>query len=305
MTGINLEEFFDTKSLDKLAGLATVLSEDRLSARDTGIPYRTLNHWDEMKIIRFTRTSDIGNRRFNFIDFVWIKVVNELRSLGLNLKMIQQMAKDVYEPMPTEMLFEAMEKSLDKIKQLEGEDKEGYIQFIKSGEYKTEEFKDYMKQFNLLYMLIAESIETRQSVAVIVFNDGEWIPFMKDKEHLYPKELLYKIEFHSQIRVNITDLIFKFIVQDSLSDYANGMSIFNPQEEELLKYVLQGDYKKVMVIFKSKKNEPIEISKNKIAVQQIVNIIRQQEYREFILTDKKGKEFRIRTKANELLNEKN
>jgi DNA-binding transcriptional MerR regulator len=301
MSKINFEEFIDTKSLDKLTELYPVLSEERLSAKETGVGYRTLNHWDEMKIIRFTRTSDIGNRKFNFVDFIWIKIVNELRSFGLNLNTIKQISNEVYESIPMQVIFEQLANNIDKLKEFEGEDKEGFINFLQSGEYKTADFSDMPFQINLLYVLITEAIVTRQSVAIIVFNNGEWLPFFKDNEHLYPDELLYKINYSSQIRVNITDLIFKFIVEDYLNEYLAELKVFNEQEEKLLGYVLKGDYKKVFVLFKSKKNEPVEIPKSIQAQEAIVRILREKEYREFILTDKKGKEFRIRAKANEVL----
>jgi DNA-binding transcriptional MerR regulator len=302
MKGINFEEFIDTKSLDKMAELYPVLCEERLSAKETGVRYRTLNHWDEMKIIRFTRTSDIGNRKFNFVDFIWIKIVNELRSFGLNLNTIKQIANGVYESIPMQVILEQLAINIDKLQDFEAEDKEEFINFLKSGEYKNADFSEMPFQFNLLHILITEAIATRQSVAIIVFNNGEWLPFFKDNEHLYPEELLYKINYHSQIRVNITDLIFKFIVEDYLNEYLTELKVFTKQEEELLGYVLKGDYKKVFVLFKSKKNEPVEIPKSIQAQEAIVRILREKEYREFILTDKKGKEFRIRAKANEVLN---
>ena len=37
MISVKLEEFIDTKSLDKVAELYEVLNEERLSAKDTGV----------------------------------------------------------------------------------------------------------------------------------------------------------------------------------------------------------------------------------------------------------------------------
>ena len=82
MFSIKLDEFTNTKSLDKVAELHEVLNEQRLSAKDTGVNYRVINHWDEKGIIRFTRATKDSNRKFSFIDFIWIKIVNELRSFG-------------------------------------------------------------------------------------------------------------------------------------------------------------------------------------------------------------------------------
>lgn len=294
MISVKLEEFIDTKSLDKVAELYEVLSEERLSAKDTGVNYRVINHWDEKGIIRFTRNKKESNRKFSFVDFIWIKIVNEMRSFGVSLPVLQKMASEIFEPLPMKELFDNFANNLDALKKFEVEDKEEFLNFFKSGEYKTADYDSLPFKFNYLHILIAEAIATRNSVTLIVFNDGEWFPFIKDNEHLYPKELLYKKEFSSQVRINITELIFKFILEDYLTEYFNELHLFTHQEAKLLYYIKEGAYKKVVVLFKSKKHEPLEIKKSKNAQAEIVRIFREKEYREFILIDKKGKEFRIR-----------
>jgi hypothetical protein len=84
-----------------------------------------------------------------------------------------------------------------------------------------------------------------------------------------------------------------------LIDYFTDLHLFSAQERKLLGYVKEGNYKKIVVLFKSKRNEPLEIAKSKTTQVDILNIIRENEYREFILIDKKGKEFRIREERQE------
>jgi hypothetical protein len=225
---------------------------------------------------------------------MWIKVVNELRSFGIQLPIIKKIADDIYAPLPMKELFENFANNIDGFKDYEIEDKAEFLNFFKSGEYKTADYDSLPFSFSYLNVLITEAIATRKSVSLIVFNDGEWFPFIKENEHLYPKELLYKKEFSSQVRVNITELIFKFIIEDYLIEYLDGLHLFTPQERKLLYYIKEGDYKKVFVIFKSKKQEPLEIVKSKTAQEELIRILREKEYREFILIDKKNNEFRIR-----------
>jgi DNA-binding transcriptional MerR regulator len=295
MISVKLEEFIDTRSLEKLGELHELLNEERLSAKDTEVNYRVINHWDEKGIIRFTRDKKESNRKFSFVDFMWIKIVNELRSFGVQLPAIKKIADDIYEPLPMKELFFHFAGCMDEVlKDFEGDNKEELLDFFKSGEYKNADYDILPLKFNYLHILIAEVIATRKSVSIIVFNDGEWLPYIKENEHLYPPELLYKKEFSSQVRINLTELIFKFIVEDYLIEYFNGLNLFTPQERKLLYYIKEGDYKKVFVLFKSKKNEPIEIVKSKTAQEQLIKILREKEYREFILIDKKNNEFRIR-----------
>ena len=296
MISIKLEEFIDTRSLDKLVELYEIINQKKLSVKDTGIAYRVINHWDEKGIIRCGRISEEAHRKFSFTDFIWIKVVNELRSFGVKLPVIQKIASDIYEPLPMVDVLDSLAENLDALKEVTAEDKEGFLNFIKSGEYKTADFNAFAADFNFnyLHILIAEAIATRNSVSLIVFNDGEWFPFLKSNEHLYPQDLLHKKEFVSQVRINITELIFKFILEDYLTEYLNGLHLFTPQERKLLYYIKEGDYKKVFILFKSKKHEPIEITKSKTAPDELMKILREKEYREFILIDAENNEFRIR-----------
>jgi DNA-binding transcriptional MerR regulator len=293
MITLKLEEFIDNRSLDKLAELHGVLTEERLSVKDTEVSYREINHWDTMGLIRFKRRSKDGNRKFNFVDFIWIKLVAELRSFGVSIPVIEKIAADVYEPLPMSELMEGLASNLDTLNILEDdENKKGFIEFLKSGEYKNADFSDF--EFNYLQTLITEALVTRTPVSLIIFKDGQWFPFMKEKESTLPEELLERKEYSSHIRVSITEIIFKFIEKDYLRGYARELNVFTNQEEKLLDYIREGNYKRVLVLFKSKKKGSVEIKKSKQAAEEVMRILRENEYREFILTDKKDKEFRIR-----------
>ena len=151
--------------------------------------------------------------------------------------------------------------------------------------------------FNYLQVLVVQAIISRNAVSIIVFKDNEWFPYIKDNEHLYPKELLHKKEFSSQVRINITELLFKFITEDFLVKYLNDLKLFTPQEKKLISYVKEGNYKKIVVLFKSKKQVPLEVVKNKEALLEILKVLQENDYREFIVIDKENKEFRIRDEA--------
>ena len=191
-------------------------------------------------------------------------------------------------------LYDNIAKNIDTLEKYEGEDKAEFIEFLKSGGYNHEDFNLEGFKFHFLHILIAEAVATREAVSIIQFKDGEWIPFLKANEHLYPKELLHKIEFSSQIRINITNIIYTYILEDYLVEYFSGLFLYTKQEANLLYYVMEGDFQKIHVFFKSKKDEPVEIAKSTSTLQEVMQIFLAKEYKDFILIDKKGKEIRIR-----------
>jgi DNA-binding transcriptional MerR regulator len=297
---INKEEYFGEANLEMLIDLHDAITKDHLSVRDTGIPYRVINHWDEKGLIRFRRSSAGGNRKFSFADFIWIRLIHELRSFGVKLPVIKKIAKDLYEPLPMKELFEGIMETPDLLKQIEdGPDKQDFIAFLKSGGQKEGDPSFF--EFNYLQILIAEAIATRSPISLLIFKDGEWFPFNKEKENVYPEEMIRKKEFSSHISVSVTETIFSFILEDYLIEYVEWLHLFTRQEEKLLHHIKVGDYKKVLVLFKSKKQEPLEIKKSKKAQEQIMRILREKQYREFILVDSKNKEYRIRESQDEIL----
>jgi hypothetical protein len=294
MLAVNLEDYLDTRSMDKAAELYEVISRPTLKVRDTGISYRTINHWDEMKLIRFNKNVSDGNRFFSFSDWLWIKVVEQLRSFGISLPIIQKIAHEIYTSLPYSEMVEGFLQNpfaLNTLNNFSIEDKEGFLEFLQSGEYKKVD--ELGLSFNALHLLIAETILSNKPSTLIVFNDGEWFPYFKEKESLYPDELLHKKDFSSQVRINLSDLIYSAIKQDSLLSYTRDMQLFLPVEQQLIDIVKSGRYQKILVLLKSKKHLPIEITKSKEALSQLLIVFHEKKYREFILTDNKGKEKRI------------
>lgn len=294
MLAFKLENFADTLSIDKLADLYEPITEQRLTVKDTGINYRVINHWDNKGLIRFGRNSKEGNRKFSFVDFIWIKVVNELRSFGVQLPLIKKIADDVYEPLPVLDMMDSLAKNIDAMKGIIGEGKEEFIEYLKSGQYKTISADEVDQNANYLQVLIVEALASNNMVSLIVFDDGEWFPYIKNKEHNYPEELIRKKESRSQVRISLSEIIYRYVVLDAFKEYSEIFKLFNTGESGLLNHIREGDYKKILVLFKSKKRDVIEIKKSKTALAEVAEIIREGEYKEFILTDKKGKEFRIR-----------
>lgn len=324
---LELEQFIDTRSIESLGNLMETISKERLSSRTLGVSYRTICHWDEKGIIRFSRENSEANRKYSFVDYVWIKVVEELRSFGVELPIIQKIVKDMYAPIPIKDIFGLIAQSQSSLNLLEDEvkndlklktkktktetkknkannepdiDKAEFLEFIKSGEFNTADFSGIETKFNYLHMLVAEIISTKKPVSIIVFKNGDWFPYIKENEHLYSEDLLYKKEYESQVLVSLTNLVFNFMLEENMNEFSKEVNLLTTQEINVLNTVVNGDYEKVMVLYKSKKNPPLEIIKSNTAKDELMKVFRKKNYREFIVTDNQGKEFRIREEKQQL-----
>lgn len=68
--------------------------EKKFKVSDTNVKYRVVNHWEEKGLLpdNLRKDSD-GWRRFSFVEFIWLKVVEQLRSFGVPIDVIKK-AKD-------------------------------------------------------------------------------------------------------------------------------------------------------------------------------------------------------------------
>lgn len=303
MMPLELEQFIDTRSLEAMGNLMETISKERLSSRTLGVSYRTICHWDEKGIIRFSRENAEANRKYSFVDYVWIKVVEELRSFGVELPIIQKIANEIYSPIPIKGIFSMVAESqstIDTLTASNESEKAEMLAFLKSGEFQEADFSELEKTFNYLHLLVAEIITTKKPVSIIVFKNGEWFPYIKENEHLYSEDLLYKKEYESQVSVSLTNLIFNFMLEENMAEFSREVNLLTLQEINVLNTVVKGEYKKITVLYKSKKNPPTEILNTKNAQQELTKLFRKKNYREFIVTDNQDKEYRIREEKQQL-----
>lgn len=291
MIQFNIDEFFDTDSFQKTQELLEQLLQDRFYVTHTGIGYRTINHWDEKGLIRCSRNKEGGDRKFNFADFVWIKIVNELRTFGVPVPTVKKIADEVYTPLPVKDIFKVYESNPDLLKDFESEDREAILNFIKNKQYET--IAPETIPIKYLHLLIADAIAGRAPSAIVVYKDGEWHPYNPSKREMYSEEINNRVKFSSHISICILDIIFQFLQSDTVIRFMKDFKLFTPIEQELMDVINSGAYDKITVHYKTKKYVPLAIKKSKDTKTKILGIIRDRQYHHFIITDLKGKENKL------------
>jgi DNA-binding transcriptional MerR regulator len=304
MISLELEQFIDTRSFESMGKLVDTISEEKLSAKTLGVSYRTICHWDEKGLIRFKRKTPESKRKYSFVDYIWIKVVDELRSFGIEIPIIQKIAQDIYSPIPVKDIFGFLADNKAAIETIERQIEENGVSDsgynLESGEYKNADFTAVELQFNYLHIIVAEIIATKKPVSIIVFKNGDWFPFIKENEHLYPEDLLYKKEYESQVSVSLTNLVFNFILEENMSEFYKELNILSAFEVKILDLVAKDNYGKITVLYKSKTQPPFDIPNNSMTHEELMKVFRKKKYREFIITGKDGIEYRMRDEKQKL-----
>lgn len=82
---------------EKFVGIRRIVRERRIgTVGEIDISYRVFSHWDKNGLLpEGMRSSDLGWRKFNFIERVWLEVIKRLRDFGLSLDKIAKVRESI------------------------------------------------------------------------------------------------------------------------------------------------------------------------------------------------------------------
>ena len=80
---------------------------------DTTISSRLYNHWVKIGIVNDNRINERGWRYFTITDIVWIEIVLELRSFGLESNKIKKVKKLLLSTSRLELILRAQQREME------------------------------------------------------------------------------------------------------------------------------------------------------------------------------------------------
>lgn len=69
--------------------------EKKYRIKDTDLTYRTINHWEQIKLINSKRENDNDWRKFSSLDLLWLNIISKLRELNLPLETIKSIKRSI------------------------------------------------------------------------------------------------------------------------------------------------------------------------------------------------------------------
>ncbi len=86
----------DYESDPDFAPLRKMFNENRFSVSKIGIPYRVINHWDEIGLLANSfRENERGWRKFTLVEMAWITLIKHLRSFGFPLEKVRKVKSSI------------------------------------------------------------------------------------------------------------------------------------------------------------------------------------------------------------------
>lgn len=270
-----------------LENLSDFLLVDRFTIKDLDVSYTNITYWDKQGILSFNRSTGGKWRNFNFIDFMWIKTVDELRELGVSTKLIKAVKKSLFEPFDLRPYVESMKANPEvfetQIKSFSEQEKK------KAREYfaKTEK-KSINKKISLFFALINKAIQLTEPIKLEIFKDGSVI--IHPYHTLNSEEEILKVVNELHISLSITSILKNFLAgySEQSIQILTDLKILQPHEINLLELINSGEYDSIKVIFKDSEMNALELSKTQDAKAKLMDIMKEGAYQNITIKSHKG-----------------
>ncbi len=279
-TAINLNDFFGQSTLDKAGELYEQLERPILNGKQTGIESRNLTHW--VNVLNDNPTK-VWGKKFTFVDFIWIKIVEQLRGVNVGFELIKNFKSYLFEPIKVKGLLTSMQQAKNYIvENLPKDQQQKLLELLSTPETKTE------VNFTMLHIIIIDSILNKLPLSVAIFSDGSYQIVDKSKEHLYSKDEQNKLLFDTYITVSISSILKTFLRSELSGFVVPKLGLLSYAENKLFEVVHSGDYESILINFKDKKIKTLELKKSEDIKQRIIDILDKGAYGEIVVKKHKG-----------------
>ena len=282
---ISLDKYFGANNLLKAIELSEYIAEVGVfDVKNTGVTYKTVNHWDSQNLLVSRRTEESKWRKFSFVDFVWLKIVEQFRGIGISIPLLQKVKKEIFHEITTNKIYNLFKDNSGLINQLpDGRQKDQLKVYLDSGKS-----LNLTASATVLQFLICETIFDKVPVSLVVFTNGNWYPWYADRPSLYSAEERHSLTYSTHVTVSITEIIKDFLSSDQSAFLLPKLHILSATETKLLEIIHSGEYESITIHFKDCSAKSVEMVKAQHVKRRIVDILSEGDYQEIIIKSHQG-----------------
>jgi DNA-binding transcriptional MerR regulator len=294
MLFMDFTPYIGERRYDKILELCERLMQKVFIGTDTGVPYRSINHWEKIGLIDDEREDANSWRRFSFVEFIWIRMIDEMRKVGLPMDTIKAVKASLFYPAS----IVDLDIHLRSIYQSNGAANADHEAGRKAMENDMRGrfnggFEEQQVDGNWLQQLILSSIVKRCPVILVVFTNGTPYAIHEEPENFIFPEHLDRLSFETHVRIPITGIIKEFLIGGRAIERMGDLQILQPNELTVLRIIQSGVYDSVTVNFKDQKMKSLELRKSQDVTRKIVDVLASGKYQDISITQHKGQIMKI------------
>jgi DNA-binding transcriptional MerR regulator len=284
---------FDEETYRKAEELAIfVATETPFTVKDADVERHNIHHWIQLGL--FPQKGENKKIRMNFLEFVWLKILKEIRSVGLSSDALKKLYRQLYKPLENYTIYKKISRNLSFIDdelQIPESEKEKIKEMFRSGKWEQE--AKTQTRFAPLLVLIAEAIQKRTFVSIAVYLDGSYSFLVDDSLHLLPSLSIRRLKTETHLVVSITNILSHFLGDKRFQSLVPNLSYFSAQEIKVLELIRSRKYDSIKIKFSNKKMDFIELGKHENTHRKIVDILSENNFQSIEISTQHGKISRI------------
>jgi hypothetical protein len=293
MKNIDFDESFKQKR---------IFSKKEFVISDLGLSARNYQQWKDLRITPPVQKDNKKETkrewvRFNFVEYVWMKIVISLRDLGYPYADIEKAKGYLFESLNFDVGEKLSIENPDIVGnliehftngELSKELKEVAEDIIKNPDFLNKISSLFSKQRTRLEVIIFQAIaQKKDEIGLGFFKGGECEPFnwnlfvSFDKWHPNIKkvDVLNATIRKPHIYISITKYIMDFISEDEKQEHEISMVMLSTEELSILRELRSKEYKNIIInydkgndtkIIKTEKEKKIKESEVKDFIKQVL-----------------------------------
>lgn len=286
--------YIGERRYDKILELLERLLKKSFIGTDTGVPYRSINHWENSGLIDNDRGEARSWRRFSFVEFIWIRMVDEMRKAGLPMEAIKVVKGHLFQPaslVDLDLHLRSIYRAGDKQhpdQQAGKEAMEADMRQRFDGDHEAQQVEG-----NWLQHLILSTILKRCPVILVVFTDGTPLAIHEEPGFFISPERLDRLSFETHLRIPITGILKEFLRGGLAIERMGDLQILEPNEQTVLRIIQSGQYSSVTVNFKDQKMKSLHMRQSQEVTRRIVDVLAAGRYQDISIVQHEGQVTKI------------
>ena len=236
------------------------LSERVFLKTEIDVVYTDFVNWERNNLLFIDSDVEKGKwKKLNYFEYVWVKLVEQLRSYGFTYKAILTLKEEMFQNMNDKDFFDSMKKNS--------------AYFIKnSGDQLTDEHFDNKPlegaYFPVFYAVLLNAIVNGDKMSILVSQDDpsdlhvHSSTLLKDYAHFGAEDDVSDILSKTHVSISLSDIIAKFLVEGEGAFKQRRTTILSEEEHNLLKVIRNKpqSLKSIKIKYQNQKADLIEVS---------------------------------------------
>ena len=262
-----LDYLLKEKLYKQIPDLADQIHQRRFTIKDVGVTHRWITNWDKKGLLFYEYEPEKW-RKFDLIEYIWLKMVVQMRQFRVPLDTIKNL-RDFLKTNAMNTDDEAVQHAMQRVAEA-GVNDDNPDKDAKSAVDETlasDEFKAVQGAIHISFLeaWTLDAIVFKNHSAILVNPEGNWMHF-KEAYIDYYKTLEDFNEFYrrSHISISLSQILAEFISTKDLNLVHGELGMIREAEMQVLQALRSEDIKSVKInLDSSNKINLIEISEDK------------------------------------------